>query len=1841
MKHNRRHSVLLYNILRLLLVLALLQVPGVGRAQETSVETIFTHPEYQYQLRLKPGWKVTANVDPEKPGQALIEIPSFPSERLELMVVPNQWNVTALEWVEYLAQIVPYPTEIINRMLIVDGLPTVVQKWQTDEPEATGISYIVDAGDYFLLLVVQPNTLYQAPEIQYLLSRLSLQGLRQKRLTVGEKLSTGLLQPSSPDSISATDWKLPWQGGNKYYFTGGPHLGYSSARNGLDFAPGSGASWDVQTIEDSRVVYTGPDSTGFGTVVKVDHGGGWQSWYAHLASINTSTNWCIAQGSKIGVVGKSGGNYPNHIHLDLWRNGVPVSWHGKEIDGWKVYENCSASNAPKGCLSSNYNGYIEKGGRQVLPEDNPGPAQLIESGNPSIQACIICPTLRNHRGELIEPQVEPGAILCAPPTPTPPCPAPSLQSADITDRTIAFKWNDVNCSHNGFTFRVKTTTNMDSGGETVIDTGEGGTSRTVTFDSRWDDKDLYWSVRAANAPGGASWAPARHFRISPNKPPTIDFNTANGNGDSRITTREQNWSFQGTAGDPENRFSRVEFRCNDCDNRGSGQDNSTSTNWSITRNWMSGRNYVYFEAFDDKQGKKSDKTLELNIDLAAPTTIGLITGNMPPSGWFIEPAQVSLNAHDNGTGRAKAEVKEIRYRRDGGGEQVQPGATVNFSEGGDGEHTVRFYAVDSVGNVESENSATYRVDRTPPTAIGGVRETHAIANDTWQKTQKTPTFAWNASSDATSGLSSYQLYFGEDANGTAVHKDVAAGASLEWTPNNLGVVTGVYYLRGRALDKAGNASPWQTLFTFKYDGMPPPNPGEATHLDGPKNDTWQTITARPNFTWTPPVDEGSGVKGYFVYWGNDEKGESTSFITANSLQSATPLCGAGAACTGYLRLQSQDNVDQKAEKFSTTFVLRYDGAPPVAAFTVNNGVTQTAQTLIQLNLQATDAGSGLREMRFSNDGQGWSAWEAYAASRVWEIPAISRQFWPIYAQVKDAVGNESLVVSRTVYLDVNVDRPRSANFRLFDWADVAGAGGHTSASYKAHASIGQVMDSPRITSTSYLLVGGYEAGSRAIPLVDPGHDEFDFINGIFASGVVNDTLKSAHYRLIGTAGETALPNNRAEIASVSYRHQPGFLAAHPSPAETGMPTPTPTPGPTPTPTPTPDCEFPRVSINDGAVFTTGTAVTLNLCAPNVTQMQVSNDGGFGGVPWETYARSKPWTLTSHSNYVIPRYVYVAYKDSAGQIFSTYLDDIILDPNPPEAKVQVGTNLPLDENLLAAARAGRESAVGFQTQGAVLILSTGLSYLSLLNGQPLAEPIPLLSASAAGGVDLYLSARDAVGNVTQMQVSDTGSFGGVWENYNALKEYTPSGGDGMKTIYARFQDEAGNISQAYTGTFALDTLPPLGGIALSHPILGPDVVTTTVWLGAQDNLSGLAAMRLSTDPTFADAIWRPFASTLTWVYSQADRSRSALHVQFRDAAGNVSEVYAAPLLVDNTPPLVYVEVEAGQSFTRTVHVYSYDELTYPSRMRITNDPLFSAGVMTQPYADTLTWNFDARRVVWVQVQDGVGNWSEPYPAYAEQAYFDIAGDCNNDGKTDAGDISALSLEIFDQDGNTPNGVVNGSFAGNPLGCDANRDALVDAGDISCAVLLIFNGPGACSVQSSVQNNPSANGAGSPRLTIPLGIPATPGQPVTVPVSYASNGNSISSLVFSLDYDQSLLAFDAADSDADGIADGVVVTAPAGFQASVGYDGSDTVGELDVLIADVFPPLAALPDGALISVTLGVTPTVNTPLESPLPFAQEPQPSFGATNGSSVPGAVQDGSVLVGGNVYPLYLPVVRR
>ena len=223
------------------------------------------------------------------------------------------------------------------------------------------------------------------------------------------------------------------------------------------------------------------------------------------------------------------------------------------------------------------------------------------------------------------------------------------------------------------------------------------------------------------------------------------------------------------------------------------------------------------------------------------------------------------------------------------------------------------------------------------------------------------------------------------------------------------------------------------------------------------------------------------------------------------------------------------------------------------------------------------------------------------------------------------VGLTSGVISQTIYFDVNPQQPRSAGYRMFDNILSSGAGGYSSSTYKGRGTLGQTLDSPESQSASYTLAGGYEAASQALPLVDPGYvTHYVIVSGLFASGntgtIMTSTVGSGqstpHYSMVGTLGEWGLPNNTTTLTSQTLQHQPGFLAA--AVQSQAMPVPTPVPGPTPIPTPQSACQFPTISINRGALYTTDVNVTLTICAPKASQMMISNDGGFQGAQWQPY-----------------------------------------------------------------------------------------------------------------------------------------------------------------------------------------------------------------------------------------------------------------------------------------------------------------------------------------------------------------------------------------------------------------------------------------------------------------------------------------------------------------------------------------------------------------------------------------------------------------------------------------------
>jgi hypothetical protein len=233
-----------------------------------------------------------------------------------------------------------------------------------------------------------------------------------------------------------------------------------------------------------------------------------------------------------------------------------------------------------------------------------------------------------------------------------------------------------------------------------------------------------------------------------------------------------------------------------------------------------------------------------------------------------------------------------------------------------------------------------------------------------------------------------------------------------------------------------------------------------------------------------------------------------------------------------------------------------------------------------------------------------------------------------------------------------------------------------------------------------------------------------------------------------------------------------------------------------------------------------------------------------------------------------------------------------------------------------------------------------------------------------------------------------------------------------------------------------------------------------------------------------------------------------------------------------------------------------------------------------------------------------------------------GDCNGDIEVDAGDLTALVLEIFDGDGNVPADAPFGEFDGGTVGCNPNQDLLIDAGDVSCEVMLLFdpNAPcgrgGLLGIPYSRVTTSSTNAS----LSIAAEVPGPAKSKVNMPVTLVTDGSEVSSLVFSVDYDRSLLSFDPADADQNGIPDAVKLYLPNGFSAVVSVGEA---GEIDFVIYAVTPGLS-LADGVIANIELTVGKPQATTL-APVTFFYDPPVSLGNTSGQSVPVAKEGGSV----------------
>ena len=96
--------------------------------------------------------------------------------------------------------------------------------------------------------------------------------------------------------------------------------GINVTRNGVELSLGEGRP--VAAVHDGVVTFAGP-FTAYGNLVIVDHGGGAQSLYGHLASLGVNRGDRVAAGSEVGRSGRNPAGNPA-LYFELRIDGQPV-----------------------------------------------------------------------------------------------------------------------------------------------------------------------------------------------------------------------------------------------------------------------------------------------------------------------------------------------------------------------------------------------------------------------------------------------------------------------------------------------------------------------------------------------------------------------------------------------------------------------------------------------------------------------------------------------------------------------------------------------------------------------------------------------------------------------------------------------------------------------------------------------------------------------------------------------------------------------------------------------------------------------------------------------------------------------------------------------------------------------------------------------------------------------------------------------------------------------------------------------------------------------------------------------------------------------------------------------------------------------------------------------------------------------------------------------------------------------------------------------------------------------------------------------------------------------------
>ena len=173
------------------------------------------------------------------------------------------------------------------------------------------------------------------------------------------------------------------------------------------------------------------------------------------------------------------------------------------------------------------------------------------------------------------------------------------------------------------------------------------------------------------------------------------------------------------------------------------------------------------------------------------------------------------------------------------------------------------------------------------------------------------------------------------------------------------------------------------------------------------------------------------------------------------------------------------------------------------------------------------------------------------------------------------------------------------------------------------------------------------------------------------------------------------------------------------------------------------------------------------------------------------------------------------------------------------------------------------------------------------------------------VTLYLSASDSTSGVSKMRFSNDGGIWSSEEDYAATRAWMLTSGDGTKTVYVQYKDNAGNRSASMSDAIILDTTAPADPtLALSDQTTGSATYTNSPTVDVvvgndSDAVVWLISETQSSKPAEDDPGWNSEPTTFTL---SAGNGPKTVYIWVKDVAENINTgPVSATITLDTIAP----------------------------------------------------------------------------------------------------------------------------------------------------------------------------------------------------------------------------------------------------------------------------------------------------------------------------------------------------